>query len=114
MKDGGSSKINYIKKIIPSPGYSDAGEQDECDLVFTAALQNIQLALPNYAEDDVLNVEVNTDGFVVVTGKFGSCGTLTTPKTLTLKRCIEDGKRYKATIVTISSSACTVKVRRLF
>jgi hypothetical protein len=113
MKDGGNRQTNYVKKITPIPSYSGSGGQDLCEITLTAALQNLQPALSSYAEDDVLTVEVSMDGFVIATGKFGPCGTLAVPKTLVLKKCIEDGNRYKATIVSISASTCTVKIRRL-
>lgn len=112
MKDGGSKKSNYSKKLTSISTKTTAASTVDCNLGFTAPLQNLQPSLSFYSQDDILKVEISDYGFVIAKGKFGECGTVTSPETLALKQCIKDGNKYKATILEISKTSCKVRIRR--
>ncbi|WP_316758577.1 hypothetical protein [Pedobacter aquatilis] len=113
MKDGGSGKSNYTKSLAVKPTLIGGVGSDDCNINFTTYLQKLQPALASYEVDDVLVVDVDASGNVITSGKHGLCGTIAAPETIQLKQCIKKGKKYKATILDISTGSCQVRVRRL-
>jgi hypothetical protein len=113
MKDGGNGKANYTKSLAVKPSVGGVIGSDDCNIAFTTYLQKLQPIFVDYKVDDVLIVDVDTAGNVIASGKHGLCGTIAAPETIELKQCLKQGKKYKATILDITSVSCQVRVRRL-
>ncbi|AZI26456.1 hypothetical protein EA772_14330 [Pedobacter sp. G11] len=113
MKDGGTGKANYTKSLAVKPSLSGGIGSEDCNIAFTTYLQKLQPALADYRVDDVLIVDIDSSGNVIASGKHGICGTIAAPETLQLKQCLDQGKKYKSTILEITTVSCKVRVRRL-
>ena len=115
MKGGGDNSRHYTRPISNSETYSSSNySEDKCDTVnFKTLLLNIQPVVINHSAGDILEVQLDSAENVIVTGKFGICGNITSLESLLVVECLKKGKLFKAVIISVSSTSCEVTVRPL-
>ena len=109
---GSGSNIHYTRPISNSNKPMNA--EDDCDsIIFDTELQSLQPTFVNYVEDDVLKVQLDSTGRILVTGIHGSCGYITSIDAIQIIECLKKGKKFKAVVLNINTSYCKVRIRTL-